>query len=172
MKYTYLALALSLVLAPVTASAQPGPGPGGMPPELRAKFEQVRADAKANSLKALGADHQTKIQAIVDGFNAGTTALPDAVTQIDAVLTPDESKALLDQEQKMRDNLTALRPPNADAPAGAPGGPPGGGPGGDRPRGGGMAPKADAGRYLLQLLATPEKWREAVKAMRDRNKPQ
>jgi len=167
MKYTYLALALSLVLAPVAASAQPGPGPG-MTPELRAKFEQVRADAKANTLKALSADHQTKIQAIVDGFNAGTTAPPDAVAQIDAVLTSDESKAVLDQEQKMRDAQVALRPPSADAAAGAPAG----APGADRPRGDGMGRKADAGRYLLTLLASPDKLREAMKAMREHNKPQ
>jgi hypothetical protein len=160
MKYTYLALALSLVLAPVVASAQPGPGPGGPSPELRAKFEQVRADAKTNSLKALSADHQSKIQAIVDGFNAGTIAAPDAIAQIDAVLSPDESKTVLDQEQKMRDSLRALRPAES-VTAGA-----------ERPKTEGAGRKPDAGRFVLSLLATPGKMREAIKAMRDHNKPQ
>src|SRR6202140_1951869 len=116
MRYTLFALALGLALAPVMASAQPGPGPGGPSPELRAKFDQLRADAKTNSLKALSADHQTRIQAIADGFNAGTVTLTDATAQIDAILTPDESKVILDQNQKMRDARKALRPADAGAP--------------------------------------------------------
>jgi hypothetical protein len=158
MQYSLLALALGLAFAPIAASAQPGPGPAGASPELRAKFEQARADAKANSLKALSADHQTKIQAVVDGFNAGTIVPTDAIAQIDAILTPDESKAALDQQQKMRDTLKALRP--ADA------GPPPERPSGDKPK------AADAGRFLLTLLASPEKLREAMKTMREHNKPQ
>jgi len=163
MKYTLLALALGLALAPVVASAQPGPGPGGPPPELRAKIEQARADAKTNCLKALSADHQTKIQAIVDGFNAGTIAPPDAIAQIDGVLTPDEIKAILDQQQKMRDVIIAARGDN------------GGPPPGERNAGAREKPagfKPSAGRFLLEITASPDKLREVMKAMREHNKPQ
>ena len=158
MRYTLFALALGLALAPVMASAQPGPGPGGPSPELRAKFDQLRADAKTNSLRALSADHQTKIQAIVDGFNAGTVTPTDAIAQIDAILTPDESKVILDQSQKMRDARKALRPANA--------GPPPERANADKPK---VDAAPNAGRSLLALLASPEKFHEAMRAM---HKPQ
>ena len=160
MRYTLFALALGLALAPVMASAQPGPGPGGPSPELQAKFDQLRADARTNSLKALSADHQTKIQPIIAGFNAGTVTPTDAIAQIDAILTPDESKAILDQNQKMRDARKALRPANAGpSPERA---------NADKPK---VDAAPDAGRTLLSLLASPEKFREAMRAMRD-HKPQ
>jgi hypothetical protein len=158
MRYTLFALALGLALAPVMTSAQPGPGPGGPSPELQAKFDQLRADAKTNSLKALSANHQTRIQAIVDGFNAGSVTPTDAIAQIDAILTPDESKVILDQNQKMRDARKALRSANA--------GPPPERANADKPK---VEAAPDAGRIMLVLLASPEKLHEAMRAM---HKPQ
>jgi hypothetical protein len=156
MRYTLFALALGLALAPVMASAEPSPGSGGPSPELRAKFDQLRADAKTNSLKALSADHQSKIQAIVGGFNAGSVTPTDAIAQIDAILTPDESKAILDQSQKLRDARKALRPADAGpAPERA---------NADKPK---ADATPDAGRILLSFLASPEKLREAMRAMHE-----
>ena len=173
MQNTILVLALSLVLAPVMASAQPGPGPGGPggpPPEVRAKFEQFRTDAKTNIWKALSADHQAKIQTIVDGFNGGTIALQDAVSQIDALLTPDETKAVLDQERTMREAMRAafLGANSAPAPGAGPGGSNGDRPAGERREGAG---RGNTGRLVLQLFANPEKLRDAMRAMRGAQKP-
>jgi hypothetical protein len=156
MRYTLLALAFAAVLTPVAVSAQPIPPPGGPnggpPPEVRAKLEQIRADAKANALKAISADHQTKIQAIITSFEAGSVTPKDAVQQIDGVLSPDETKALLDQEGKMREAQLAARPPS-DSASPAPQSP-------ERPR------QASAGRFLLTLLASREKLRDAMRGQR------
>jgi len=147
MRKTLIGLALALMLAPLAVSAQPAPGSdGGPPPEIRAKLDAIRADAKAALLKALSAEHLTKVQASVDQFNAGTLAPPDAVTAIDAVLSPDETKAVLDIQGRLNDARHALMPPpGAMAPP--------------KPAEAQRAMQPDAGRIVLQLLASPEKLR-------------
>jgi hypothetical protein len=155
MRYTLLALALAAVLTPVAVSAQPIPPPGGPnggpPPEVRAKLEQIRADAKANALKAISTDHQTKVQAIVTSFEAGSVTPKDAIQQIDGVLSPDETKALLDQESKMQEAQLAARPPSDASPAPLP------------PA---RLRQVSAGRFLLTLLASREKLRDAMRGQR------
>jgi hypothetical protein len=155
MRYILLAFALVAALVPAAAAAQTSPGlgpppPGGGPPPDRARFEQFRADAKANALKALSADHQTNIQAIVNSLTAGSLTPRDAIAQIDALLSPDESKAILDQEQKVRGAMVAARDgssTNPNPPAAAPG------------PSHGQGAKPDAGRFLLRLLLSPVQMR-------------
>ena len=153
MRAIIFALSLALLTAPVAAAAQGFPG---MTPEQQAQLQTLRATAKTTSINALSADHRTKVQAIVTAFDAGSVSMPDAVTQIDAVLTPDESKAVIAAGQTMRD---AMRKMYEDANGGSPppgrqGPPPGSGQRQGRP--------PDAGRILLQISASPDALRAAM----------
>lgn len=126
-----------------------------MSPETLAQIQALRDTAKTNSFNALSADHRTKVQAVVTQFDNRSVAIADAVTQIDAVLTPDEAAAVIAQGQTMRD---AVRKVLADANGGA--SPP---PGQGRPPGaGGQRRPPDAGRILLQLAASPDALRAAM----------
>jgi hypothetical protein len=154
-------LALAATLFPVCVSAQPSPQNGGPPDDMRAKMDALRADAKTSAFAALSDAHRAKVQSIVDAFDAdgSTVGLGDASGQIDAVLTPQESSAVLAAQHKMRD---AMRADFAGGPgSGRPGGfgrPGGGGHGGRR------AP--DAGRFLLQVDASPDRYRAQMEAER------
>jgi len=151
-------LVLLASLFPLGASAQPSSQEMGPSSDIRAKLEAARSDAKTSALAALSDEHRAKVQSIVDAFDAdgSTLGVADASAQIDAVLTPAESSALLAEQQKMRAAMAA-------AMNGSPGGfghhgAPGSG------RGGRFAP--DAGRFLLQVDATPERFRAAARAER------
>ena len=162
MKRIVLALALALGVAPLAAGAQSAPN-SGPPPEMRAKMEQMRGDAKTASYNALSSDHRTKVQAIVDKFNAGTDADPrDAATQIDAVLTSDEAKAVLAQRQSMRESMRAAFAQNGGAAQS--------GRSGNREAGAAErhdGGQADAGRFLLSVSADPQKLHAAMRAERE-----
>jgi hypothetical protein len=189
MRFLTLSLALALGVTPAVAAAQAGPG-GGPPGDMRAKMEQARSDAKTASYNALSADHRAKVQAIVDQFDAGTLTDPRAAaSRIDAVLTPDETTAVLAQRQALRSAMEQSMgagggppgagggPPDAGGPGGA-GGPGPGAPGGGRGPGSDQAgmgggehahrPRPDAGRFLLTVAADPDKLREALRAERER----
>jgi hypothetical protein len=158
MRYLLFAFALAAALVPAAAAAQATPPPGGPPPD-RAKLEEFRAVARVNALKNLSVDHQAKIQAIVSAVGAGTLPLRDGAKQIDAILTPDESKAILAQEQQIRETMMAMRGgANPNPPP--PGAPPGQGPG--------QGAQPNAGRFLLRLLLTPQQMR----ALRDQQPKQ
>lgn len=150
MRYVLLAFALAAALVPAAAAAQATPPPSGGPPPDRAKLEEFRAVARTNALKNLSVDHLAKIQAIVSAVGAGTLPLRDGAQQIDAILTPDESKAILAQEQKIRETMTAMRGGSNPNPP-PPGAPPGQGPG--------QGAQPNAGRFLLRLLLSPEQMR-------------
>jgi hypothetical protein len=165
-----LAAAMPLSACAQTAQAQSQDGP---PPAARAQMQQARDSAKTAALNDLSADHRARVQSIVDGINNGTqTDLRAAGTQIDAVLSPAEQKAVLAERDKM---MTAIR---ANMPQGGPnGGPNGAGPGGPgRGPGGrdgqgnpnGMRRANDAGRFLLQLSISRDKMRE----LRQKQQPQ
>jgi hypothetical protein len=139
----------------VSAQTQDSPSPAALSP-----MQQARSDAKTASWNALSADHQTKVQAIVDGFNNGTLDVPAASAQIDAVLTPDESAAVQAQEKTMRAAMRAAFSANGGAQTG---GRFGGGHRGNRTG----AQQPDAGRFLLGLNADPDKWRAAMQALRN-----
>lgn len=166
MKRVLIACALAVITAAGCASAQSQSGDG------RAAMQQARADAKAASWNALSADHQTKVQAVVNGFNAGTLDIPTATSQIDAILTPDESTAVLAQSQKLRDAMRAAFAANGGQGGPGQGGPGQSGPGQGGPGGpGGAGRQPDAGRFLLSLNADRDKWRAAMQAMRGAGGP-
>jgi hypothetical protein len=175
-----LALAVLAVasLCPGLAGAQ-NPPAGTPPPDLRAQMQAMRAGARTQSFAALTPAHRAKVQAIVDQFDSGAIGTPrEAVQQIDAVLSPDESKAVVAIAVQMRANMRAAReaggatgsgpnggPPNGGPPNGAPpnGGPPNGGPPVAGPGGGPGARQPDAGRFLLMMAANPAKMRGAMR---------
>ncbi len=129
-----------------------------MTPEMQAQLQTLRDTAKTTSFNALSADHRTKVQAIVTQFNGGSVSMADAVTQIDAVLTPAESAAVLAAGQTMRDGMRKMySDANGGSPPPARQGPPPGAGGGQGQR---RAP--DAGRILLQLAASPDALRAAM----------
>jgi hypothetical protein len=152
MRKILFALSLALLVAPVAASAQGFPG---LTPEQQAQVQTLRDSAKTTSFNALSADHRTKVQAIITSFNSGSVSIADAVTQIDAVLTPSESAAVLAAGQTMRE---AMRKMMEDANGGSP--PPGRQ--GPPPGSGGQRRAPDAGRLLLQLAASPDALRAAM----------
>lgn len=126
---------------------------GGPPSGMRAQMQQARDSAKTASLKALSADHQSKVSAIVNGFNAGTLDMATATSQIDAVLTPDEATAVLAQEQTMRD---AMRQAFSMAGSGRMSG----------VHSNATKRKPDAGQFLLSVAGDPQKVRDAMRARR------
>lgn len=139
-----LAAAMPLSACAQTAQAQSQDGP---PPAVRAQMQQARDSAKTAAFNDLSTDHRARVQSIVDGINNGTqTDLRAAGTQIDAILSPDEQKAVLAERDKM---MTTIR---ANMPQGGPNGQ-GGNPNGTRRAN-------DAGRFLLQLSVSREKMRE------------
>jgi hypothetical protein len=149
------ALALAIPSAVLAQGMAPSGG-GQMPPEV----QQARDNAKTAAFNDLSADHRAKVQAIVDKFNSGSLSMQDAGTQIDGVLTPDESKSVLGEQEKFRD---AMRQAFANGNGGNGGGPPGSGGGfhGGGMHGGGDR-KPDAGRFLLMMSASQDALRNAM----------
>lgn len=149
MRNIFLALLFAVCALPVAAPAQFMPS---LTPDQQAQIMKLRADTKTNAFNALSADHQTKVQAVITQFDSGSVSMADAVTQIDAILSPDESKAVIAQGQQMNDAMRKIfESANGGSP---PPGPPGGGQGQRRP--------PDAGRILLRLAASPDALRAAM----------
>jgi hypothetical protein len=141
-----------LAAVPATAFAQQGPPGGGGPPspQQQAAMEKARADAKSAAYAALTPAHAASVNAIVAQVVAGTLDRRAAGGQIDALLTPDEQKAVLAAAANARDAMRAAR--GAGAPPPPAGGPPPGGPPG--PGGGRFGPPS-AGRFLLMVSMAP-----------------
>ncbi len=164
---------LAAVLAaglPLSVLAQAGGPPNGPPPEVRAQMQAAHDAAKTAAFNDLSPATRAKVQTIVDQINGGQlTDLRSAAQQVDAALTPAESKAVLGERDKMMATMRANMPPRPD---GAPGGPGAmaGGPNADHPRGPGAGGN-DAGRFLLQVSVSREKMRELHKAQMQQ-KPQ
>ena len=153
MRNIFLVLLFAACALPIAAPAQFMPN---LTPDQQAQVMKLRADSKTASFNALSADHQTKVQAVITQFDNGSLSIADAVTQIDAIVTPDESKAVIAESQQMRD---AMRKIFESANGGSP--PPGGMQG--RSGGGqGQRRAPDAGRILLQLGASPDALRAAM----------
>ena len=154
-----LALAATMPLSACAQSAQ-AQSQDGPPPAARAQMQQAHDAAKTAALNDLSADHRARVQSIVDAVNNGTqTDLRAAATQIDAVLSADEAKAVLAERTKMMPTMRANMPqggPNGAGPG--PGGPGRGPDGQGNPNG--MRRANDAGRFLLQLSVSREKMRE------------
>ena len=158
---------LAVVLAsglPLAACAQQSnAADNGPSPEIRAQMQQARDATKTAAFNDLTPANRAKVQAIIDQVNNGQlTDLRAASQQIDAVLSPAESKAVLAERTKMMQTMRANMPPRPDnagpGGAGPNGAPPSGAPGADRPHGGfGGRGGNDAGRFLLSLGVSREK---------------
>ena len=159
---------LAVVLAsglPLAACAQQSnAAENGPPPEIRAQMQQAHDAAKTAAFNDLSPANRTKVQAIIDQVNNGQlTDLKAAAQQIDAALSPNETKAVLAERTKMMAAMRANMParPDGMGPGGPNGGPPpnagpnGAPPNGERPHG--MGRGNDAGRFLLQLGVSREK---------------
>jgi hypothetical protein len=164
---------LALVLAtglPLAACAQQSNAAERQAPspEIRAQMQAARDSAKTAAFNDLSAGSRAKVQAIVDQVSNGQlTDLRAAGQQIDAALTPAESKAVLAERDKLMQSMRANMPPRPDGARGGPNGagpngPPNGGPNNaDHPRGFGR--NQNAGSFLLRLAVSPEKMRELHK---------
>lgn len=133
-----LAGVMAALASPLAALAQTPPAPpfGGPSPEMRAQFEKIRAQYQTAVLNDLSADHRAKVQAIFAQVQSGSLDRRDAATQIDGILTPSESQAVLAEGQKMRDDMHKAMAANAQ--------------GQHR-----MNRKPDAGRILMMLSMPP-----------------
>lgn len=153
MRKIFFAVLIAAFAAPSVAFAQVP----GMTPELQAQMQTAKTNAATAAYAALTADHRTKVQAIITSFNNGGMTIPDAVKQIDAILTPAEAKAVLDQGQKLREAMRAafMAANGGNAPPRRPDAPQGQGQGGPRP-------PPDAGRVLLQIAASQDAYRAAM----------
>ena len=176
MKRLFAVLALcGTVVLPVAASAQAGPpGMGGPPsPQQQAAMEKLRADAKASAYAALTPAHAASVQGIVAQVAAGTLDRRAAAGQIDALLSPDEAKAVLAAETKSRAAMRAAFA-GAGGPPPPPGGPPpgaGGPPPGAGPPGGGRFGPPSAGRFLLMVSMAPRQMRNTMPRARSTSAP-
>ncbi len=142
---------LALVVAtglPLAACAQQSNAAetGGPSPEIRAQMQAARDNAKTAAFNDLSSADRARVQSIIDQVNNGQlTDIRGAVQQIDAALSPSESRAVLAERAKMMETIHANMPQN---------GPAGNGPGANgAPHNGahGMRGGNDAGRFLLQL---------------------
>lgn len=182
MKRVFVLLALCASMSvPLAALGQPS----SPSPDQRAAFEKARADAKASAFAALTPAHATAVSAIVAQVVAGTLDRRAAAGQINALLTPDESKAVLAAADKSRAAMRAAGigppgrpygaggPPNGGgAPPQAVGGPPGGGPPAGGPTGGpGRYGQFTAGRYLMMVSMSPSQMRSTEPRARSSSAP-
>jgi hypothetical protein len=158
MKHPAFVLGLLGVLAsPAFAQSGPPPGPGNGPPsEVQQHMDQARTDARTQAMTALSSDHQAAVNAVLARVKGGQIIdAHDAAKQIDAILTPKESQAVLAARDKMMADVRASMA--AGGREGGPGGPgdgqagpngPGGGPGGFGGSGGrGGGPGGPAGGF-------------------------
>ncbi|ERR1700681_172158 len=163
-----LALVMATGLPLAACAQQSNAAENGPPPEIRAQMQAARDSAKTAAFNDLSAGSRAKVQAIVDQVNNGQlTDLRAAAQQIDAALTPAESKAVLAERDKLMQTMRANMPPHPDGAMPGPNAPPpnGAAPNGPPPNGGpnnadhprGMGRMKDAGGFLLSLSVSREK---------------
>lgn len=112
-RHIIVTAALAALLYPGTVLAQQPPPDAPPPPQMRAHMEQLRSQAKTAAFNDLSADHRAKVQAILQKVQGGSLDPRAASEQIDALLTPAESQAVLAEMQKMHD---AMKKALANAP--------------------------------------------------------
>ena len=169
---------LAAVLAaglPLSVLAQAGGPQNGPPPEIRAQMQAAHDAAKTAAFNDLSPATRAKVQSLIDQINGGQlTDLRGTAQQIDAALTPAETKAVLGERDKMMASMHANMPPRPDN-AGPNGPAPMAGPNGAAPKGphDGMGRGGnDAGRFLLSLGVSREKMRELRQAQMQQQPPQ
>ena len=161
-----LAIVMAAGLPLAACAQQSNAAQNGPSPEMRAQMQAARDSAKTAAFNDLSAGSRAKVQAIVDQVNNGQlTDLRAASQQIDAALTPAESKAVLGERDKMMQSMRANMPPRPDgAPNGPNGAAPNGGPNNGGPNNGerarGFGRMSTPGGFLLRLAVSPEKMRQ------------
>jgi hypothetical protein len=98
---------------PIAAFAQiaappASPDPIAMCKELRSKAEAAQTDARNAAFHALSPAHRAQVQSIIDGVKAGKLDPRTATGQIDDLLTVDESKAVLAEQDKLQQTTRSL----------------------------------------------------------------
>ena len=162
------------VAVPLSAFAQPAPPPpDGPSPDQRAMMDKLRLDAKTAAFAALTPAHAAGVNAIVAQVAAGTLDRRAAGGQIDALLTPDEQKAVLAAADKSRKAMRAMMGGDGPPPPPGPGGPPPGAgppPGGPPPGEGRFGPPS-AGRFLLMVSMSRDQMRSTMPRARSSSAP-
>jgi hypothetical protein len=164
-----------LVAAPAAAFAQQSPPPGmGAPPSAQqlAAMEKARADAKVAAYAALSPAHAASVNAIIAQVAAGSLKRKAAGSQIDALLSPDEQKAVLAAAAKSRDTMREVMGGTGGPPPGGPPPPPAGAappPGG--PPDGGRFGMPTAGRFLIMVSLPPKEKRGFAPGPRSSSAP-
>ena len=156
-----LALVMATGLPLAACAQQSNAAENGPSPEIRAQMQAARDSAKTAAFNDLSAGSRAKVQAIVDQVNNGQlTDLRAAAQQIDAALTPAETKAVLAERDKLMQSMRANMPPRADGSMPGPNAPPpnAGPPNADHPRG--MGRMSTPGGFLLRLAVSPEKMKQ------------
>ncbi len=158
-----LALVVATGLPLAACAQQSNAAENGPSPEIKAQMQAARDSAKTAAFNDLSAADRAKVQAIVDQINNGQlTDLRAAAQQIDAALTPAETKAVLVERDKLMQTMRANMPARPDGSMAGPNGPPppGAGPNGaDRPHRG-FGRMNDAGGFLLMLAVEHAKLRQ------------
>ncbi len=152
-----LALLVATGLPLAACAQQSGNAAENSPPPA---VLQARAAAKTAAFNDLSGSDRTRVQAIIDQVNNGQlTDLRSAASQIDAILSPAETTAVLGERTKMMQTIRANMParPEGAGPGGP--GPNGGSPNG-APANGAHRGGNHVGRFLLQLGVSHEKMRE------------
>jgi hypothetical protein len=176
-----LALVLATGLPLAACAQQSNAAENGPSPEIRAQMQAARDSAKTAAFNDLSAADRAKVQAIIDQVNNGQlTDLRAAAQQIDAALTPAESKAVLGERDKLMQTMRANMPARPDGAMGGPNGPPpngaapngapNGGPNNaDHPRRG-FGRMNTPGGFLLSVSVSREKMR-ALRSQQPQQRP-
>ncbi len=177
MKRVLVLLALcASVSVPAAAFAQPATPTA----DQRAAYDKMRADAKTAAYATLTPAHAAGVTAIVSQVAAGTLDRRAGAQKIDALLTPDESKAVLAAADKSRAAMRAAgfappgRPPGAGGPPNTGAAPPQGGgppPGAGPPGGSGRYGPPTAGRYLMMVSISRSQMRSLEPRARSTSAP-
>ncbi len=101
---TCIPIAAFAQIAAPTAS----PDPIAMCKELRSKAEAAQTDARNAAFQALSSAHRAQVQSIIDRVKAGKLDPRTATGQIDDLLTVDETKAVLAQQDKLQQTMRSL----------------------------------------------------------------
>lgn len=144
MKALFLGLGLLVAATGCAASAQ------SHSDSNRAAFQQTRDGAKAQALAALSNDHRAKLDALVSKAQSGGFSNAQAAAQaVDAVLSPQESQAVLAARDDMMQKIRAARQSSGEQA----------GPSRQRQARPGAAAPNDPGYFLLSLELDREQMR-------------
>jgi hypothetical protein len=146
MRYIVLAMTLVTALALPACSKSDSSSDSGPAGDFRAQMQQAREDARTASMQALSSADKTKVDTVIAAFNGGSLTMDQAATQIDGILTPAESQAVLGEQKKMRETIRQAAQAN------------GMGTFGRRPNGAGHRPP-DAGRFLVMVAGSSDRVR-------------